>query len=461
MNAPAAIPPMYMHQQYTADFIGAPRPGVIITSDAGTGKTRSVLEGFNQLRAQGAGRMLVLAPLSILKAAWVNDAATWTPNLRCEVSVAGSDAKRKNAFRSGAQIVVTNHDAVKWLEKNADVLDDFDVLCIDEFTAYKNRTSQRSKAIFNLRKRFKFRIIMCATPTPKTVLDMWHPAYIVDDGERLGKQYSAFRYQVCSPIQRGPDPNMVEWVDKPGAQEAVADRLRDITVRFKFEDCIDIPENTERFVRTELSPQLMKLYRQLEDEMVIEAASGAVVNAVHAGSKVQKLLQLCSGAVYDEEHVARTFHIERYQLVMDLVAERDHSVVAFNWKHQREELTRLAESMGISYTVIDGSVPADKRPQIVADYQAGKYQVIFAHPQSAGHGLTLTRGCATIWASPTYNAEWFQQFNARIYRAGQKRKTETILIAADGTHETKVYEKLQGKVGRMNDLLTIFAETTK
>ncbi len=50
-----------------------------------------------------------------------------------------------------------------------------------------------------------------------------------------------------------------------------------------------------------------------------------------------------------------------------------------------------------------------------SDFQSGKIRALFAHPQSAGHGLTLTKGTTTIWTSPTYNAEHYKQFNHRIY----------------------------------------------
>ena len=90
--------------------------------------------------------------------------------------------------------------------------------------------------------------------------------------------------------------------------------------------------------------------------------------------------------------------------------------------------------------------------------QAGQLQVVFAHPQSAGHGLTLTTATSVIWCSPTYNAEHYQQFNRRIYRAGQTKRTEVIHIAADNTWETDVYKKLNGKLGRMENLLSILNE---
>ena len=68
--------------------------------------------------------------------------------------------------------------------------------------------------------------------------------------------------------------------------------------------------------------------------------------------------------------------------------------------------------------------------------------------------MTMTTATTVIWASPTYNAEHYQQFNRRIYRAGQNKRTEVIRIAAEGTWETDVFDKLEGKLARMEELLT-------
>lgn len=434
----------------------------MITSDPGTGKTRSVLEGFDRLRKQGkATRMLVLAPLSILHPAWGDDIAKWTPHLSYGVSTAGSHKKRYRAFEEGADIVITNHDAIKFLDKERDLLEGFDMFVVDESTAYKNGTSQRSKAVGRVANHFDRRVLMSGTFTPNGVLDAHHQALLCDDGERLGKLFWQFRSQMCVGVQVGASPNAVRWEDRPGAAETVADALRDITVRYRLNDCIDMPENTVRTMMVDLPPKAMSQYKKLEDDSIVMANTGELINAVHAGARVQKLLQLCSGAVYDETGAAHTFQTDRYQLVIDLVAERDHSVVAFLWKHQKVALTELAKKAGIKYAVIDGETPQKDRIAAVKQFQAGELQVIFAHPQSAGHGLTLTRGCATIWASPTYNLEHYEQFNARIHRAGQVRRTETIHIAARDTWEEKVFERLETKQAAMGNLLEIFAEAEK
>lgn len=460
MNAALpTLPPLFAHQEYTADFVHN-NPLTFITSDPGTGKTRSVLEGFARRKAEGSvDKMLVVAPLSILQPAWGNDIERWTPHLSYGTSVSGSNRKRLEAFEDEVDIVIINHDAVKWLITNSHLLQGFQMIAVDESTAFKRHTSGRSKAIRALVEQFPIRVLMTGTPTSNGICDIWHQAYLLDSGERLGRMYHGFRMQVCTPVQVGPNVNMVKWIDKLGAEEIVAERLRDITVRFRFEDCLDVPEHTFQTINVQLPPKLMAQYQQLETETLLWGESGKI-NAVHAGVKAQKLLQLCSGAVYDENRSVQLFDTSRYEVVMQLVAERDHSVVAFNWTHQRDQLVALATKQKISFGIIDGTVSQDKRSEVIADFQAGHIQTLFLHPQSAGHGITLTRGRATIWASPTYNAEWFQQLNARIYRAGQERRTETIMVAAENTKEIEVYEILHGKRGRMTGMLDIFSTLT-
>lgn len=437
----------FEHQTATTRFI-LDNPRTLITSDPGTGKTRSVIDAYAQRQT---GRMLVLAPLSILSASWGDDIRKFQPALTFDIAYAKN---RAAGFKSDAQIVITNHDAVKWIVKNEAVLEGFDTLCIDEFTAFKNKDSQRSKAMARIAQRFEYRIAMSGTPNSNTILDVWHPALLVDDGERLGRRFYSFRSSVCNSQFNG-FANV--WVDRPDAQEMVAAALKDINIRYCLEDCIDMPEQSVRTMYVDLPPTIMAQYNTLAQDSVLYTGK-TTINAVHAGAKVKKLLQLCTGAIYDEHGSAQGIHGERYDLVMQLVEERKHSLVAFNWKHEREHMVELANKLRINHAVIDGETPAEKRKQIVDAMQAGALQVVFCHPQSAGHGLTLTRATSVIWASPTYNAEHYQQFNRRIYRAGQKQKTEVIHIAARNTWETDVYEKLEGKLGKMEDLLSILTD---
>jgi SNF2 family DNA or RNA helicase len=444
-------PPLYQHQVADIKFC-LDNPLVYNASDCGTGKTRTCIEVIRQSKA----KTLVLAPKSILRAAWEDDCSKFAPELKVSVAFASN---RDKAFKADADVYVTNIDAVTWLAKNPKVMEKFKggLLIVDESTAYKHHTSNRSKAAKAISQIFDRRILMSGTPNPNGILDLWGQMLILDEGERLGSSFWGFRQVACMPIQNGPGAQHIKWVDRPGIEDAVFDLISDICIRHRLEDVIDMPKNVVSHMHVDLSHKLESAYLALQEQSLL-MVKDKVVTALNAGSLVQKLLQTLSGSVYDENGEAVGIDTERTELVLDLVEARTQSVVAFIWKHQRDQLIAEATKRGITFGVIDGSTPDEKRGEIVNQFQAGELRAIFAHPQSAGHGLTMTRGVATIWASPTYNAEHFKQFNHRIYRAGQKQRTETILISARGTHESKVYDALERKLDSMNTLLTLIGD---
>ena len=320
----------------------------------------------------------------------------------------------------------------------------------------KNSGTKRSKNMKKICRSFEYISLLSGTPNSNKITDIWHPAYLLDGGTRLGTNPYRFRDQVTTPIRVGNHEKAIEYREKEGARETVADLLKDISIRHVLEECIDMPEKSEHTMYVDMPKTLMRQYLELKHTHHLALEKGEI-KAIHAGALTKKLLQLLSGAIYDEYGEIVGCHDHRYELVSELINEREQCVVAFNWRHERQALVKFAEKYGFTYGFIDGSVSVKERTRIVDDFQNGKLKVIYAHPQSAGHGLTLTAGTSTIWCSPTYNAEHYQQFNRRIYRAGQTRKTETIRVAASNTAECEVYDKLGGKLERMEDLLMLMA----
>jgi SNF2 family DNA or RNA helicase len=358
---------------------------------------------------------------------------------------------REEAFEDLTDILLVNHDAAKWVLKNAHVLEGFKFLCIDESTAYKNPGSQRSKAMAAIAGVFDRKVLMTGTPTPNGIIDIWHQIKLVDDGERLGRSYWKFRSATHTPISRGP---FTEWEEKDDIQEAIYGLIHDVNIRHKFEECVDIPANRVRTIQFKLTDKHMQVYQDLKNQAMLTMANMDQVTAVNAAALATKLMQVASGSVYGDGTILKLAK-ERYELITDLIEEREQCLVAFNWTHQRDALVQMAKKRKFTYAIIDGSQSIDARTQAVSDFQAGHVKVIYAHPASASHGLTLTAGTTTIWSSPTYDAEKYQQFNRRIYRAGQDRKTETILIAGAGTIDIKAYKRLEEKVTKMTDLLEL------
>jgi len=436
------VPTLYEHQRHMRDFALEKRRSLCF-SDPGTGKTAAQLDAIRIHREQSGGRALVVCPKAIMAPAWYNDAAFFTPNLTVTLATAPAD-KRRKAFQSNADVVVINHDGVTWLEKNLDYLDGFDFLVIDESTAFKNKDSQRSKAMHRVAARFDYRVALTGTPRSNNLLDVWHQVYLIDEGEHLGSKYYAFRNATHDPIPVTMD--IKRWEPKDGADEVVMDMIAPITIRYTMEECVDMPERQTTTRHVSLSRQLRKYYDEMEREALLELENGEV-EAVHAASLMGKLQQIASGSVYGVSKSAFELNAERYELIASLCAERDHSLVAFQWRHQRDGITQALERAGVdTFAVIDGETKDREVNDIVTRFQAGEYQTLLIHPQSAGHGLTLTRANTLIWASPTPNAELFEQANRRIYRTGQQRRTETIVIAGESTVDERILDKLYGRV---------------
>jgi SNF2 family DNA or RNA helicase len=380
-------------------------------------------------------------------AAWETDIKKFAPHLSVTHAFAG---KRARALKSASDVVVVNEDGVKeLLSMDKRTWKGFGRVVIDESEVFKHHTSQRSKAMGKLIKYFPIRRCMSGTPATNTICDIWHQYKLLDDGKRLGSSFSSFRFAACEykMIDIGSGRTAPEWKDREGIEQTIALAVKDITVRHKFEDCVDIPPNHTYSVSYTLPEEHMKSYLTMEKEKLLELQD-ATITAINAGSAATKLLQIASGAVYNTDNNWSEIDTGRYELIADLIEARKHSVCFFLWHHQRENIIKTLEKRNISYLVWDSN-----KPDLAQRFQNGEFQCLLAHPASAAHGLTLTRAASTIWASPTYNLSWSLQGMRRIYRIGQKEKTETIVVIAKDTIDEKVWVALQGKEVNLKALL--------
>lgn len=448
MFVPAAPAPKAMKHQVVSLAKLAKGKRICDFSDPGTGKTYVQIVDFAGRRRKKGKCALVLATKSLLEPAWKTDFRRFAPDMKLSLAYA---ANRVAAFEADADVYVTNHDAAKWLAaRPASFFKRFDTLVIDESTAFKHNTSARSAAVAKIVKYFDYRRIMTGTPNSNGICDLWHQVFLIDDGRRLGTSFFKFRSSACMPEQVGPMPNMIKWVDRIGIEQTVSAILSDIVIRHKFEDCVDIPPNHKYPRVVVLSKKHMAMYNDMANYAIMQLKK-TTVTAVNGGAVATKLLQIASGAVYDDDGGYSLVDSDRYGVVLDLAEERLHSIVFYHWDHQRDELVKEAVARKVKHAVYTGSDKA--RAQIVREFQAGKYQVLFANPKTAGHGLTLVKGTATIWAGPTYNLEHYLQGLKRVHRIGQTEKTETIVVLAEGTLDERVWQSLQDKSVRMTDLL--------
>lgn len=450
----AAIKPLWPHQEVSKEVLGK-LPRHLDLSDPGTAKTRVQLELFAERRRKGSRAALVVAPKTLLRPAWANDAHQFVPDMICSLAYAHN---RAEAFEADADIYITNTDAATWLAKQPKkFFAKFDTLIIDELIAFANRNSGRSKALASIVKYFDHRAGLNGTLTDGKVEQAWHQVFLIDDGKTLGSNFYRFRSATheADEVRVSNTKTVLSWKEKEGAIEAVAGLLKDISIRHRFENVMkDVPRNKTRTITYSPPDKLLKLYKKMQDDAILQLQNTDAV-AVNAAVLRGKLLQIASGAVYGQDGQYEVLDSERYELVAALASEVKHSIIFFNWGHQKEEMFARLEQAGLSTALIDGSVKQQDRDRIVNEYQAGAYRTLLLHPQTGAHGLTLTRGTRSIWCSPIDRPGFLKQGAHRIFRGGQTQATENIMVLAEGTLEPKVYEKFGEKNSRMLRLLEL------
>jgi SNF2 family DNA or RNA helicase len=248
------------------------------------------------------------------------------------------------------------------------------------------------------------------------------------------------------------------WIPKPTAQAIVHNALKP-AIRFEKAQCLDLPELTFVDREAPLTPQQLKYYNTLKKQMLIEAA-GEEVTAINAAVKLNKLLQISGGAVYSDNKEVIEFDVtDRLKVVKEVIDESSHKVLVFvPFTHTIELLTKYLTKHGITCDVINGAVSANRRAEIVKEFQTREEpRVLVIQPQAASHGLTLTAANTVIWYAPTSSVETYLQANARIDRPGQRNPMTVVHIHGSQT-EKRLYSLLRNNINNHEKIIDLYRQ---
>ena len=201
------------------------------------------------------------------------------------------------------------------------------------------------------------------------------------------------------------------------------------------------------------------LMLELKTQMII-ATEGESVTAVNAAAGLNKLLQISGGAVYtDEKEVIRFDISPRLNALMEVLEETDHKVLLFvPYRHTIEFVAEYLTDKNISNDVIYGAVTENDRAHIINKFQTqDEPRVLVIQPQSASHGVTLTKADTVVFWSPVMSVEVYLQCIARIDRVGQKNKMTVVHLQGSDV-EKRMYAMLQGKVDQHTKLVDLYRE---
>jgi SNF2 family DNA or RNA helicase len=437
------------HQKTTAEFLTLNRKAFCF-NEQGTGKTASAIWAADFLMQQRkVRRALVICPLSIMDAAWRADLFDVAMHRTVDVAHGSAD-KRKKIINGGAEFIIINFDGVEIVEEEIRN-GGFDLIIVDEATAYKNAQSKRWKCLNRLVTEDTWLWMMTGTPAAQSPLDAYGIAKLVNP-TGVPRFFGSFRDQVMRKITQ------FKWIPKESATNTVYNALQP-AIRFTKDECLDLPDMTYVKREVEMTRQQKKYYELLKNRLVMEAA-GEEVTAANAAIAMNKLLQISAGAVYTDDGDTLEFDIKnRYNVLKEVIDESSQKVLVFvPFKHTIDILTEKLRKDGLTAEVIRGDVSASKRTEIFKRFQEQPNpKILVIQPQSAAHGVTLTAANTVVWWGPTSSLETYAQANARVHRSGQRHPCTVIQLQGSAV-EKHVYALLNNRINVHSQIIDLYKQ---
>ncbi len=418
--------------------------------DMGLGKTAITLTAIRELKYNrfAVRKVLIIAPKKVAEGTWRKERDKWEHTAPIRLShVLGNKTKRIKALHTPADVYIVNRENVQWLVDYYQNAWPFDMVVIDESSSFKSHKAKRFKALKSIRPHINRIVLLTGTPSPNGLGDLWSQVYLLDGGERLGKNYHGFRGRYMEPDKRSREM-VYSYKPRTGAEVAIKSKIADICVSMKADDYLDLPDIVYQEVPVMLDDKAQKKYSELERQMLIEVDPETVVDVASAAALSNKLLQLGNGAIYDEDRSIHCIHDCKLEALDELLESLTGKpvIVFYNYKH---DLMRIEERLSGSKLSVRRLVTTEDEDA----WNRGEIDVLLAHPASTAYGLNLQDGGNhVIWFGLNWNLEQYQQANKRLHRQGQTEKVFIHHLVAQGTRDEDVMKALEVK-GDIQDAL--------
>lgn len=451
--------------------------------DMGLGKTASVLTVLDDCFSRNTiNKALIIAPVRVAVQTWPTEIGKWRHTAWMEddyslirpdpddekVTFAMQEARarerlepmgspnhaagrartamfeqqKRDKANSPARIHIINREAVEWLVRYFGRKWPYDCIIVDESTSFADHTSARFKALARVTQLATRIHLLSGTPAPEGIQDLFAQIYLLDKGERFGRGITHFRKQYMMQ-----HPYTKKWMPQMGAIATVTAKINDIALVMKQEDYLPDLKGSLVIERPIiLEPKLLKQYRAFKSEMILQLPDGVEIEAVNAGVLAGKLLQWCSGAVYDENRVVHHIHDHKIEEMKELAEElRGTPLMIAYW---------FKSSLAVLRKAFPKGTPMDKEGKCVDDWNKGKIPYMFVHPASAGHGLNMQLGPGNtlIYFDTPASLEMYLQLNKRLDRPGQAALVRIFHLTVQKTEEQYSVAKLKLKENGQDEI---------
>ncbi len=415
--------------------------GGILADDMGLGKTLQVICFLQAEEESGRKncRSLIVCPASLVYN-WKRELEKFAPGLPAKM-VTGTAAERQDILKNAGQreILITSYDL---LRRDIAVYEQMDFFCqiIDEAQYIKNHGTQAAKAVKTIKAGFK--LALTGTPVENRLSELWSifdylmPGYLYS--------YQRFREELEQPIVQK---------DEEEAARRLQKMIRPFVLRRLKKDVLkDLPDKLEENIYADMEGEQQELYDAHVKRMQLMLDQKS--DEEFKSSKIQILAELtklrqicCDPALLYENYQGDAAKKDMVIRLIKNAVESGHKVLLFSqFTTMLERLTRVLRENGISYHMLTGATPKEKRAEMVEAFEQDSVPVFCISLKAGGTGLNLTAADVVIHFDPWWNVAVQNQATDRAHRIGQKNVVTVYRLIARGTIEEKIVELQERKL---------------
>lgn len=445
-----------------------------------SGKTKVMLDNIGVLHNKGQiTGALILAPKGVYRNWSEKEIPTHLPDdIEREVLVwdAASSQGRKDALSKQIrdwdgktlQFLVYNIESLI-SEKGRKIIVDFikrhngNVFAlVDESTCIKNHKAKRTRAAIEIGQKCKARRIATGSPVTNSPLDLYSQCAFLDKSLLGCGSYYAFKntYANIERVQNRQGQHYEKILSYKNLDH-LSSLLDKFSYRVTKKECLDLPEKIYMTRDVELTPEQIKIYKEMDDyqfALLQEENTFKEMSAQVILTKLLRLHQILCGTFTSDDGVVTDIPNNRLEALKEVLDETSGKVII--WATYIPNIKAISSMLekeygADSFVTYFGETSAEDRIKAIELFQDENSKVRFflGNVQTAGRGITLTAANTVVYYSNNFSLELRQQSEDRAHRVGQKNNVTYIDLVVRGSLDEKIIKSLINKRNIANEVL--------
>ena len=431
--------------------------------EMGTGKTKVLIDNLAMLYDKGkVDGALIVAPKGVIGTWYNQELPTHLPDHIENVTVLWQANINKKQQEKLDRLFETGHDlhiivmnveafstdkgrsfAAKFLRSHKSMM------AIDESTTIKNPKAKRTKNILSLAALTRYRRIMTGSPVTRNPLDLYTQCYFLDPFHLNHSSYYSFRNRYAVMKSANISGRSINLVIGYQNLSELSDKLKPFSYRVLKEDCLDLPDKVYMKRQIDLTPEQIRLYRQMKQE-ALATLNGKTVTTMTALTQIMRLQQITCGHFVADDGTTQNIKHNRMSELMEILEEVEGKAIIWaHWQRDVELIVSAIEKQQGPGSVVHyyGKTLPEERDYAIRNFKENdKVRFFVGTPATGGYGITLVQANTVIYYSNGYDLEKRMQSEDRAHRIGQTKKVTYIDLIAEDTVDTKIVKSLRKKI---------------